>query len=122
MKIYVPSETYTGKPIIYLEDDEKEDLEEMESAERDYFIWLGEVCMVDNQLFANGNMKRRFYPIPDAQCRYEVIRLKRYLRPDGGMADTADLKSASIRCEGSNPFPGTISPASLCCRSRGTSR
>lgn len=76
MKIYIPSETYTGKPIIYLEDNEKEDLEKMESAERDYFIWLGEVCMVDNQLFANGNMKRRFYPIPDAQCRYEVIRLK----------------------------------------------
>lgn len=24
------------------------------------------------------------------------------------MADTADLKSASIRCEGSSPFPGTI--------------
>lgn len=24
------------------------------------------------------------------------------------MADTADLKSASIRCGGSSPFPGTI--------------
>lgn len=24
------------------------------------------------------------------------------------MADTADLKSAGIRCEGSSPFPGTI--------------
>lgn len=23
------------------------------------------------------------------------------------MADTADLKSAGIRCEGSSPFPGT---------------
>lgn len=74
MKIYIPSETYTGKPIIYLDDGEKEDLEKMEAAERDYYIWLGDVCMVDNTPF--GRFTRRFYPIMDAQCRYEVIRNK----------------------------------------------
>lgn len=74
MKIYIPSETYTGKPIIYLDDGEKEDLEKMEAAERDYFIWLGDVCIVDNAPF--GRFTRRFYPIMDAQCRYEVIRNK----------------------------------------------
>ena len=77
MKIYIPSETYTGKPIIYLADGEKEDLEKMAAVERDYFIWLGDVCMVDNTPVTNfGRFTRRFYPIMDAQCRYEVIRNK----------------------------------------------
>ena len=60
---------------------------------------------------------KEFIRVAESQKQF-----KWYSCPDGGMADTADLKSASIRCEGSNPFPGTISPASLCCRSRGTSR
>mgnify|MGYP006983174198 CR=1 FL=1 len=74
MKIYIPSETYTGKPVIYLDDGEKEDLKKMEAVERDYYIWLGCVCMVDKTLF--GRLARRVYPIMDAQCRYEVIRIK----------------------------------------------
>lgn len=77
MKIYIPSETYTGKPIVYLADGEKEDLEKMEAVERDYFIWLGDVCIVDNTPFGRfGQFTRRFYPIRDEQCRYEVIRIK----------------------------------------------
>lgn len=76
MKIYIPSETYTGKPIVYLYDGEKENLEKMEAVERDYYIWLGEVCMVDDTLSGSGQTTRRLYPINDAQCRYEVIRIK----------------------------------------------
>lgn len=76
MKIYIPSETYTGKPIVYLNDGEKEDLEKMEAIERDYYIWLGEVCMVNDTLSGSGQTTRRLYPINDAQCRYEVIRTK----------------------------------------------
>lgn len=76
MKIYISSETYTGKPIIYLDDGEKEDLEKMEAVERDYYIWLGEVCMVNDTLSGSGQTTRRLYPINDAQCRYEVIRTK----------------------------------------------
>ena len=76
MKIYIPSEIYTGKPIIYLEDGEKEDLEKMEMVERDYYIWLGEVCTFDDTPSGSGQTMRRLYPINDTQCQYEVIRIK----------------------------------------------
>lgn len=76
MKIYIPSETYTGKPIVYLDDGEKEDLEKMEAVERDYYIWLGDVCVINHHLLRDGTELRRLYPINDAQCQYEVIRNK----------------------------------------------
>ena len=76
MKIYIPSETYTGKPIVYLDDGEKEDLEKMEMVERDYYIWLGEVCTFDDTPSGPGQTMRHLYPINDTQCQYEVIRIK----------------------------------------------
>lgn len=41
MQIYIPSETYTGKPIAYFEDGEKEDLDKLIDLEENYYIENG---------------------------------------------------------------------------------
>jgi len=38
MKIYIPSKNYTGKPIAYFEDGEKEDLDKLIDLEENYNI------------------------------------------------------------------------------------
>ena len=59
MKIYIPSYTYTGKPIAYFEDGEKEDLDKMIDLEENYRIEDGVLfkrvdshlsrCLSDNE-------------------------------------------------------------------------
>lgn len=41
MQIYIPSETYTGKPIAYFENGEKEDLNKLIDLEENYYIENG---------------------------------------------------------------------------------